>query len=610
MTDNEIAGFLPTHAQMLGDFVRAFRLDEPPGDGRLAPRELHERRARDYFKGVRVKPETEHIIRTAASHAVVASGLMPGMNQIASGRAEVARLVERAIHSLLSYYDYLAVNLQASPERLAKPSGGVEAICRLLVIDLSIHYGSLIALGALPEPQPGLPYWADPNCMKLMVEDALKPWPSASEFARDVHVDPSTVTRWRKGRQAVLPDGYHAIARAIAERAAKESVSKGEPVDCEHIDAHSRQVHETYLRAHGLNALCRRLSAAIGEDAARADVALLNALSTTVGKYLSDGRAWEGEDEECKVPWLMGAAVGGVWWEGARDLARVLAHNTKAPILQGDLLAVAGGNEIERVRQYVLAYPAAEGMAAGDSERSTALQFLLGPSELLERFWEAFSRAQPELAADPGLEATVCVVRAAACYSQGDYESAARLYARAAELEPSPENTYSHGLALSRSGSLDQGVDKLMEAAGRVGDWPDPYVDAALFLLEAKRPNEARTLLESALDALEGRPARLISVLGTCLKETGDPEGALKAYEEALALEPYDPAALDDAAECCLLLADATDDALLTRELKLKCNEFMKQAREQGMPRMHDRRLREFDRKAGRMKHHRGGTEE
>lgn len=157
----------------------------------------------------------------------------------------------------------------------------------------------------------------------------------------------------------------------------------------------------------------------------------------------------------------------------------------------------------------------------------------------------------------------------------GDHAEAARLADEAFREHPdAPEPHHARGLALLGLGRPDGALDEMLEAVRLDAGLADAWLDAAELLIE-EMGDELRglELLEQARRHLDDDPralAELELLRGLALAHLQDFTGALRALEEAQALDPENPEAPLEAASVLIEMLRLEDaEEALRRSLEL-----------------------------------------
>jgi tetratricopeptide (TPR) repeat protein len=125
--------------------------------------------------------------------------------------------------------------------------------------------------------------------------------------------------------------------------------------------------------------------------------------------------------------------------------------------------------------------------------------------------------------------------------AQEDYDSALAWYREAESLAPNRyEPKFWMGLAQYLRGE-DRGAEEALRAALEINpqhDWSAYYLAQSLYRQD--RREEAVSWLRTAIGLYPGQPWNWAVQLGDWLAESGDKEGALAAYRQALEWKPGD----------------------------------------------------------------------
>jgi tetratricopeptide (TPR) repeat protein len=85
-------------------------------------------------------------------------------------------------------------------------------------------------------------------------------------------------------------------------------------------------------------------------------------------------------------------------------------------------------------------------------------------------------------------------------FFQRRYEECERLCRKALQIKPDHAYAMSGlGMALARQNKLDEGIEMLERAAETSPEWPEPYWDAAVILLEANEKIRAEAILQKGI---------------------------------------------------------------------------------------------------------------
>lgn len=131
---------------------------------------------------------------------------------------------------------------------------------------------------------------------------------------------------------------------------------------------------------------------------------------------------------------------------------------------------------------------------------------------------------------------------------KGQSSSAMDAFDAAAKIDPSdPEIDYFRGIVFERLGDYESALNCYKQALSRKANEPKYGLATAELLIDQKRLTEAKDLLESAQTDSSAQPG-FRQALGHIALIEQKPDDALRYFEQAVSLEPSDPALREDLA--------------------------------------------------------------
>jgi tetratricopeptide (TPR) repeat protein len=137
-------------------------------------------------------------------------------------------------------------------------------------------------------------------------------------------------------------------------------------------------------------------------------------------------------------------------------------------------------------------------------------------------------------------QAMILFERAYKRQMQGQLADAMILYRRSLEVYPTAEAHTFLGWTYSMLGRYENAIAECEKAIAVDATYGNPYNDIGAYLIELERWREAIPWLEKATEASRYEAPQFPHMnLGRVYEHLGDHEGALKAYERAIAIDPF-----------------------------------------------------------------------
>lgn len=508
--------------------------------------------------------ETRKKMVSAFASTVVGAGLLPAPTTL---KQEWPQIVAGALAWHVQQWDAIVGRMaSAAPVRADLAP---RPFLRLVAIDLALRAGA-VGGDREEESQGNVPLWAegenDGNYLRSLVA-RCKPRLTRDTLTKDLETNHTTVDRWLDGEVCPDSDSVQRLAAKLA------STLKIDPV-----------LLQGKLRAHyTLRALCDGLAGVVGRTQ-------VEKLATAHERFRRGVRAAIGSlslsEEERAALALLGSRA-----PQARRVLEVLSKAERHPLWLTELQAAAG-DWVDRLEQATRQLSMIDDPDLGQylAERGV-------PKEVWKRQVaneDFIDLLQADIELPPVLlENAPAPVRAAYAEVQGDeaharkdLPSVVRHFRRATELEPLNARyqfrlgcaQWQLGLCVRNTNLVREGVQTLWIAHRLEPTWDRPLVEIAIVHLSLGDIEQARQHLEGASEKLSKKTHWFNYHLGAARMRAGHPREALVPLREAIAAEPRDGRALDDAAHCCFVLGDHREGA-----------KYAKRARECGWPRVYDR---------------------
>ena len=240
----------------------------------------------------------------------------------------------------------------------------------------------------------------------------------------------------------------------------------------------------------------------------------------------------------------MEALTSGDPAAAAEAFARAVALQPRHPLaltLLGDALLEAGrvgdavedvGNRDDEVRAAQALRRTLE-LRPGEPGASLALATIYRRFGLYEDAIEVLDSVVSTASGNAALE----LERVRVLSRRGEYQRARDAAERAIEAGAGPDAHYYLGMVLKNQFDLDGALEAFRAAADAAADPSVAQRELASLLIDRRRYDEARAVLERAVAAAPS-DAQAHYLLGVAVLRAGDPEGALPNLERALQLDP------------------------------------------------------------------------
>lgn len=584
----------PMIGQLLGEAVKAFRLNELEVGGKAASEALN--KSRLYFSGKRVKPETEDIIVRAVAKAIHHSGLLRSPEGHAEESSSIDAIkqslriskgsIDAIEHSLRIFKAYIESMLNVLRTRnyvSQSIPAGLHGCFRLACIDSALRLAALDLLGQISITEPT---WIEPGGWAELLEEFISHWESQHAFAKAIGVDDSSLSRWKSSEQDISEDNLGKMARVQATLENKQTKPEGHNTP-ETVGSFTERLRQFLRQYRGLSIIAKRLCSTLGEVEVKASLNWMVGAAFDLSKLLMQifKESTNHEHNKALLFDVMLQSLEGSRAHLAKRLLESLVLHTEDAVRKEDLNAVLRGYSCQRVSTYCYADNVSTQFQASEGVRE---KMLCGPDAQIKFLRFLQSRGDDSA----GIQSIICETIGASYRYREDHEKALEYFTKAVDFDRENWNArHWLGMTCGVLAKLDECSRHLKAVYEANPHDPAPLWKLAWYLNENGQSKAAQDLLEPYADTFIYNDPDFGCELGRSRLENDDIVRALQAYEAAIKLNPFDPEALDEAAECCYKLFAQSG----AKHYRQRCDDYRKRANELGLNRVFQYRRRMID---------------
>ena len=534
MVRGEVASWLPTSGQILGILVRSLGITHP---------DLGDKTSQRYFSGRlkgRVKESSRAKIIAAISQTLVASVFAASPAQEHEDWVNSSRIAAMLDWHAVNWDRFRAFLLPRAPLVYSRHLAPVwQVYVRLAAIDLSLRAAAYIHItGASPEVLEFLRWTGDIRRGDYLNRERQEAGVSVNDFAESTGVSVNAVEGWLYEGVRPADDNLVGIAEALSS-----------DVGPRERDRLLRELRRLYWASD----IAGTLAGFIGDEAVDDIMGRLCRYATLLCDVID-----EKINAAVRFEVLDSLAVMGAFSEFSGDLLADLVPGESDEEWKEDLKSAAS-DWTRRVLATNL-----------DVHQAEVDELIRTTEGRLLKDWDI---SNPEAYAH--------YRRFGELQLQGRIHEAVAELELAARLDPlDPANQFTlgsmkggMGAKLGNASMVEEGLAACWVAAKLDGTWVLPWAEIGWILLESGKVTEAVGHLKAIAPERNPLDVRYYTALGAALREVGQFEDSLKAFEASIELNPGDPLVVAAAAMVAEYAGDRT-----------KSNRYARIARHLGTP--------------------------
>ena len=534
MVRGEVAPGLPTSGQILGILVRSLGITHP---------DLGDKTSQRYFSGRlnnRVKETSRAKIIAAISQTLVASVFAASPAQEHEDWVNSSRIAAMLDWHAVNWDRFRAFLLPRAPLVYSRHLAPVWQVnVRLAAIDLSLRAAAYIHItGASPEALEFLNWTGDTRRGDYLNRKRQEAGVSVNGFAESTGVSVTAVEGWLYEGVRPADDNLVGIAEALSS-----------DVGPRERDRLLRELRRLYWASD----IAGTLAGFIGDEAVDDIMGRLCRYATLLCDVID-----EKINAAVRFEVLDSLAVMGAFSEFSGNLLAALVPGESDEEWKEDLKSAAS-DWARRV------------LATNLDVHQTEVDELIRTTE--GRLLKDWDISNPEAYAH--------YRRFGELQLQGRIHEAVAELEMAARLDPlDPANQFTlgsmkggMGAKLGNASMVEEGLAACWVAAKLDGTWVLPWAEIGWILLESGKVTEAVGHLKAIAPERNPLDVRYYTAMGSALRELGQFEESLKAFEASIELNPGDPLVVAAAAMAAEFAGDRT-----------KSNRYARMARHLGVP--------------------------